>query len=277
MVVRERDGRGGGGRDAGQPDDGHQAEGHRGGDGGVASSGRLATAGRLADFSRGYRTWTRLSASGCYGLQTGRGARKCPEIQGFPGVFASLRKAAGYGWPGPVANGCARKPLPIPAPGPRKGDPAGDGTRLERGRAHGLAGSTPAPSADVARDGARGVTAAREIVDLEAPGSTPAGHPAVRPVRDRTAGGVLLGEDPASKPGGWGSNPHAPAGPSWSRPESRRIPGVCRAHSTFRRSRAGFDSRRGDARCGRQASPRGVGEARDPAKVEDQVRPLART
>src|SRR5262245_57956763 len=47
-----------------------------------------------------------------------------------------------------------------------------------------LAGSTPAPSAparvggsDHAVDGVRGVTAAREPVELEATGSTPAGHP----------------------------------------------------------------------------------------------------
>src|SRR5436305_14919460 len=66
----------------------------------------------------------------------------------------------------------------------RKGHPTGDGTRLERGRAMSLAGSTPAPSAPAraggsgrASDGVRGVTAAREPVELEATGSTPAGHP----------------------------------------------------------------------------------------------------
>src|SRR3954454_18371245 len=82
----------------------------------------------------------------------------------------------------------------------RKGHPIGDGTRLEGGRAMSLAGSTPAPSAPPGRvagvvrdatrldalvssvrpvtiDGPRGVAAAREIVDLGATGSTPAGHP----------------------------------------------------------------------------------------------------
>ena len=66
----------------------------------------------------------------------------------------------------------------------RKGHPTGDGTRLESGRAMSLAGSTPAPSAparaggfDDLFDGVRGVTAAREPVELEATGSTPAGHP----------------------------------------------------------------------------------------------------
>ena len=66
----------------------------------------------------------------------------------------------------------------------RKGHPTGDGTRLESGRALSLAGSTPAPSAPAraggsghASDGVRGVTAAREPVELEATGSTPAGHP----------------------------------------------------------------------------------------------------
>ena len=66
----------------------------------------------------------------------------------------------------------------------RKGHPIGDGTRLESGRAMSLAGSTPAPSAparaggfDHPFDGVRGVTAAREPVELEATGSTPAGHP----------------------------------------------------------------------------------------------------
>src|SRR5271166_5601688 len=72
----------------------------------------------------------------------------------------------------------------------RKGHPIGDGTRLESGRDHpsggarSLAGSTPAPSAparaggfDRLFDGVRGVTAARESVELEATGSTPAGHP----------------------------------------------------------------------------------------------------
>ena len=66
----------------------------------------------------------------------------------------------------------------------------GDGTRLESGRALSLAGSTPAPSAparaggfDHPFDGVRGVTAAREPVELEATGSTPAGYP------DRNPGG----------------------------------------------------------------------------------------
>ena len=66
----------------------------------------------------------------------------------------------------------------------RKGHPIGDGTRLESGRAMSLAGSTPAPSAPAraggsghAFDGVRGVTGAREPVELEATGSTPAGHP----------------------------------------------------------------------------------------------------
>src|SRR3954469_25637637 len=66
----------------------------------------------------------------------------------------------------------------------RKGHPIGDGTRLESGRALSLAGSTPAPSAAAraggpgrALDGVRGVTAAREPVELEATGSTPAAHP----------------------------------------------------------------------------------------------------
>src|SRR5947208_13648932 len=89
-----------------------------------------------------------------------------------------------------------------------------------------LAGSTPAPSAPAraggsgrAFDGVLGVTAAREPVELEATGSTPAGHPH----RDSCAGdddakrtgdtfrGVLLGEQRASKTRGQGSNPCAPA------------------------------------------------------------------
>src|SRR5215813_3503791 len=70
----------------------------------------------------------------------------------------------------------------------RKGHPNGDGTRLESGRAMSLAGSTPAPSAPARAggsgrpfDGVRGVTAAREPVELEATGSTPAGHPPREP------------------------------------------------------------------------------------------------
>src|SRR5215831_19122956 len=70
----------------------------------------------------------------------------------------------------------------------RKGHPIGDGTRLESGRALSLAGSTPAPSAAAraggscrASDGVRGVTAAREPVELEATGSTPAGYPQKNP------------------------------------------------------------------------------------------------
>ena len=70
----------------------------------------------------------------------------------------------------------------------RKGYPMGDGTRLESGRAMSLAGSTPAPSAparaggfDLPFDGVRGVTAAREPVELEATGSTPAGYPDRKP------------------------------------------------------------------------------------------------
>ena len=107
-----------------------------------------------------------------------------------------------------------------------------------------LAGSTPAPSAparaggfDQPFDGVRGVTAAREPVELEATGSTPAGHPQcdrgdggemTRNVRElasdepRRPGistaqvgaifrGVLLGEQRASKTRGQGSNPCAPA------------------------------------------------------------------
>src|SRR5947209_15439409 len=96
----------------------------------------------------------------------------------------------------------------------RKGHPTGDGTRLESGRALSLAGSTPAPSAPAraggpgrASDGVRGVTGAREPVELEATGSTPAGHPdreSRAGVDDtRRAGsifrGVLLGEQRASK------------------------------------------------------------------------------
>ena len=108
----------------------------------------------------------------------------------------------------------------------RKGHPTGDGTRLESGRAMSLAGSTPAPSAparaggsDHVFDGVRGVTAARESVELEATGSTPAGHPHRNPGGGdddtKRAGdtfrGVLLGEQRASKTRGQGSNPCAPA------------------------------------------------------------------
>src|SRR3954469_17642521 len=82
----------------------------------------------------------------------------------------------------------------------RKGHPIGDGTRLESGRAMSLAGSTPAPSAPAqaggpgrALDGVRGVTGAREPVELEATGSTPAGHP------DRSPGG---GDDGVKRIGG---------------------------------------------------------------------------
>src|SRR3954468_13360888 len=92
------------------------------------------------------------------------------------------------------------RPLHRPlGPTIRKGHPIGDGTRLESGRALSLAGSTPAPSAPAraggsgrASDGVRGVTAAREPVELEATGSTPAGHPDRNPDRGdddaRTAG-----------------------------------------------------------------------------------------
>jgi len=144
-----------------------------------------------------------------------------------------------------------------------------------------------------ALDGARGVTAARELVDLVAQGSTPAGHPLSHdppggfdcttasvlpgptggpatpppvsgsgsravPLPGRRAGtgrglipaprptaagarhrGVLLGEQRASKTRGPGSNPGAPAG-------FRRWPSEC------------------------------AGIARDPPKVADQVRLLAR-
>src|SRR5262245_35043503 len=108
----------------------------------------------------------------------------------------------------------------------RKGHPIGDGTRLESGRAMSLAGSTPAPSAPAraggsgrASAGVSGVTGAREPVELEATGSTPAGHPdrASRAGADdaRRAGsifrGVLLGEQRASKTRGQGSTPCAPA------------------------------------------------------------------
>src|SRR5690349_4462058 len=81
----------------------------------------------------------------------------------------------------------------------RKGHPIGDGTRLESGRALSLAGSTPAPSAQARAggsghsfDGVRGVTAAREPVELEATGSIPAGHP------HRNPGG---GDDDAKRAG----------------------------------------------------------------------------
>ena len=88
------------------------------------------------------------------------------------------------------------------------------------------AGSTPAPSAAArvggsghASDGVRGVTGAREPVELEATGSTPAGHPHRNPGGDDdgvkrigyTFRGVLLGEQRASKTRGQGSNPCAPA------------------------------------------------------------------
>src|SRR5262245_63415572 len=80
----------------------------------------------------------------------------------------------------------------------RKGYPTGDGTRLESGRAMSLAGSTPAPSAparagevDHVFDGVRGVTAARESVELEATGSTPAGHPHRNPAETRMTRDVL--------------------------------------------------------------------------------------
>ena len=56
-------------------------------------------------------------------------------------------------------------------------------------------------------DGARGVTAAREIVDLAAVGSTPPGT--LHCVEAKR--GVLLGEDSVSKADGPGSNPGAPA------------------------------------------------------------------
>ena len=107
-----------------------------------------------------------------------------------------------------------------------KGHPIGDGTRLESGRAMSLAGSTPAPSAAAraggsghASDGVRGVTGAREPVELEATGSTPAGHPHRNPRGDDdgvkrigdTFRGVLLGEQRASKTRGQSSNPCAPA------------------------------------------------------------------
>jgi hypothetical protein len=89
-----------------------------------------------------------------------------------------------------------------------------------------LAGSTPAPSAPARAsgssrtfDGVRGVTAAREHVELEATGSTPAGYPHRNPGGGdddaKRAGdtfrGVLLGEQRASKIRGQGSTPCAPA------------------------------------------------------------------
>jgi hypothetical protein len=201
-----------------------------------------------------------------------------------------------------------------------------------------LAGSTPAPSAAAraggsgrAPDGVRGVTAAREPVELEATGSTPAGHPD----RESRAGdddarragdtfrGVLLGEQRASKTRGQGSNPCAPAPagvaewrgpclvsrfmPVRVRPSASTAPSACDGrHATFRRSKTRFDSWRGhsavsprvwrthgglrsrkagfDSRVGgfsvgliRSLSSGCDGRAHDPAKVEDQVRFLART
>ena len=85
--------------------------------------------------------------------------------------------------------------------------------------------------------GVRGVTGARENVNLEAPGSTPAEYP--RSISDRD---VLLGEQRASKTRGQGSNPCVPA----AGVVPRLLPLEC----------AGF--------------------ARDPPKVADQVRFLAR-
>jgi hypothetical protein len=118
------------------------------------------------------------------------------------------------------------RPLHRPlGPTIRKGHPIGDGTRLESGRALSLAGSNPAPSAPEQAggsgrsfDGVRGVTGAREPVELEATGSTPAGHPHHNPGGDddvKRAGdtfrGVLPGEQRASKTRGQGSTPCAPA------------------------------------------------------------------
>jgi len=55
-------------------------------------------------------------------------------------------------------------------------------------------------------------------------------------------------------------------------------PRVCRAHGGLRSRKAGFDSRVGGSAAGRFSSSSGCdGRAHDFAKVEDQVRFLART
>ena len=136
----------------------------------------------------------------------------------------------------------------------RKGHPIGDGTCLESGRALSLAGSTPAPSAPAraggsgrASDGVRGVTAARESVELEATGSTPAGHPDRNPGGDDdgvkrigyTFRGVLLEEQRASKTRGQGSIPCALAYRRRGR-TVRRLP--CKQVHAGSTPAVGFDS-----------------------------------
>ena len=181
-------------------------------------------------------------------------------------------------------------------------------------------------------DGVRGVTAAREPVELEATGSTPAGYP------DRNPGG--RDEDAADVPGSFtgacsweSSEPPKLADrvqilapllaadvaerrgpclvsrfmPVRVRPSASLMPSACDGrHATPRRSKTRFDSWRGhslafpagvaDAR--RSSKPQGRvrfpggglgiglfrwmssgcdGRAHDPAKVEAQVRFLART
>jgi hypothetical protein len=140
-----------------------------------------------------------------------------------------------------------------------------------------LAGSTLAPSAPARAggfeqpfDGVRGVTAARESVELEATGSTPAGHPHRKPgggdddakrVGDIFRG-VLPGEQRASKTRGQGSTPCAPARRRRGR-TVRRLP--CKQVHAGSSPAVGFDSALGVWRT-----------ARDFPKVEDQVRLLAR-
>ncbi len=119
------------------------------------------------------------------------------------------------------------------------------------------------------RDGVRGVTAAREIVNLEAPGSTPAEYPRPRigmcswessespklAHRVRILASLLFVSDRVSSP--------------WS---------VTESHATLRRSQTRFDSWRGH-RAGRLVAagsasilPASVSEARRSSKPQGRVR-----
>lgn len=148
-----------------------------------SGQGTRLTNGQIAGSSPAGTT-ALLSTCACLGLlvqwqDTGLANRR----SGFdsPAVHSNRngrtkRKAAGYGSPGPAANGCA----PI----------AGHG------------GSNPSPSASASRCPRR--RSPPEVVSLVGPGSNPGGYP-------HTPRDVLLGERRASKTRARGSNPRVPA------------------------------------------------------------------
>ena len=162
-----------------------------------------------------------------------------------------------------------------PTVGARKGYPSGDGTRLERGRAMSLAGSTPAPSA-VERPSRRcpWCNGSTRAVDLAARVRLPPGtlvEPEGVTTRRLTTNdggrivtrGVLLGEQRASKLATGFESLHP-----CSRRDVAEGRGACLVSG-----HAGSSPAVGLT----QAPSECDGFARDPAKVVDQVRLLART